>query len=76
MNFFVLQAFLAFLKVLLDNLDVSSQGEDAFRISKEIKNIISQLADKDKELQYAPKNKKTEGRAHSTYERHWKKCIN
>jgi hypothetical protein len=38
--------------------------------------MTEQLADKEKELQYAPKNKKTEGKAQSTYERHWNKCVN
>jgi hypothetical protein len=38
--------------------------------------MIEQLAYREKELQYAPKNKKTEGRADSPYERHWNKCVN
>jgi hypothetical protein len=50
---------LAFLKVLSEDLDVSSQGEDSSRISNDIENIMSQLAAKEKELQYALKNKKT-----------------
>jgi hypothetical protein len=39
-------------------------------ISKEIENIIQQLADREKELQYTPKNKKTEGQADSLDHRH------
>jgi hypothetical protein len=56
-EFLVLQ--LAFLKVLSEDLDVSSQGEDSSRISNDIEKIMSQLAAKEKELQYALKNKKT-----------------
>jgi transcriptional regulator len=34
----------------LDVLDVSSQGEDSSRISKELENLRSQIAMKEKEL--------------------------
>jgi hypothetical protein len=71
-----LQVSLAFLKVLLEDLDVSSQGEDSSRISKEIENLISQLATKEKVLQYAPKNKKTKGKAISADKRHRNKYVN
>jgi hypothetical protein len=46
----VLQVSLAFLKVLLEDLDVSSQGEDSSRISRKIENIIYKLAMKEKVL--------------------------
>jgi hypothetical protein len=45
-------------------------------ISKEIENMIEQLADKEKQLLYTPKNKKIKGRADSSYHRHWNKSIN
>jgi hypothetical protein len=63
------------LNTILEDLDVSS-WEDSVRISKETENIISQLADKEKELQYAPKYKKTERKVYSAYKRHWNKCVN
>jgi hypothetical protein len=47
-----LQASLAFLKFLSEDLDILSQGEKSSRISKEIENMISQLADKEKAIQY------------------------
>jgi hypothetical protein len=40
------------LNVILEDLDVASQGGGSLRISKEIENIIEQLADREKELQY------------------------
>jgi hypothetical protein len=51
-------------------------GEHSLRISKEIENMIEQLAEREKQLQYTPKNKKTEGRAYSSYQRHWDKSVN
>jgi hypothetical protein len=45
-------------------------------ISKEIENIIDQLAEKDKELQYTPKDKTTGGGDHSSYHIHWNKSVN
>jgi hypothetical protein len=52
------------LNVILEDLDIS--GEESVRISKDIKNMTEQLGDKEKELQYTPKYKKSEGRAYST----------
>jgi hypothetical protein len=46
------------------------------RISKEIENIMSQIAMKEKELHYSPKNNETKGRASSEGQRHWNKCVN
>jgi hypothetical protein len=43
---------------------------DSLRISKEIENIIEQLADREKELLYTSKNKKIKGKAYSTYHIH------
>jgi hypothetical protein len=37
--------------------------------------MIEELADREKLLQYTPKNKKTEGRGYSSH-RHWNKSIN
>jgi hypothetical protein len=45
-----LQVSLAFVKVLLEDLDVPSQGEDSSRISRKIENIIYKLAMKEKVL--------------------------
>ena len=38
--------------------------------------MIEQLADREKQLQYTPKNKKTEGGDYYSYNRHWNKSIN
>jgi hypothetical protein len=38
--------------------------------------MIEQLAEREKQLQYTPKNKKTEGRDYSSYHRHWNKSVN
>jgi hypothetical protein len=38
--------------------------------------MIEQLAEREKQLQYTPKNKKTEGGDYSSYHRHWDKNIN
>jgi hypothetical protein len=34
-------------------------GENSIRISKEIQNMIEQLAEREKQLHYTPMNKKT-----------------
>jgi hypothetical protein len=47
-----------FLKVFSEDQEVSFQGEDSSRISKDIENMIEQLADKETELQYTPKKRK------------------
>jgi hypothetical protein len=52
------------LNVILEDLDVSSRGRTLGS-----SNMTEQLADKEKELQYTPKNKKTNDRAYFTYER-------
>jgi hypothetical protein len=51
-------------------------GENSIRISKEIQNMIEQLAEREKQLQYTPKNKKTKGVDYSSYHRHWNKSVN
>jgi hypothetical protein len=38
--------------------------------------MIEQLAEREKQLQYTPKNKKTEDKAYSYYHRHRNKNIN
>jgi hypothetical protein len=38
--------------------------------------MIEQLAEKEKHLQYTPKNKKTKGGDYSSYHRYWNKSVN
>jgi hypothetical protein len=51
-------------------------GGELTRISKEIENMIEQLVEREKQLQYTPKDKKTKGRAYSSYHRQWNKRVN
>jgi hypothetical protein len=74
-NFVALRDSLELLNVLSEDLDVSSQSEDSTRSQKK-SNIIEQLAKKEKELQYTPKDKTTEGGDHSSYHIHWNKSVN
>jgi hypothetical protein len=39
-------------------------------------NMIDQLAEREKQLHYTPKNKKTEAGDYSSYHRHWNKSVN
>jgi hypothetical protein len=38
--------------------------------------MIELLAEREKQLQYTPKKKKTGGRDYSSYRKHWKKSVN
>jgi hypothetical protein len=38
--------------------------------------MIERLAEREKHLQYTPKNKKTKGGDYSSYHRHWNKSVN
>jgi hypothetical protein len=56
------------VNVILEDLDASSRRRTLLG-SQEIENMIEQLADREKQLQYAHKNKKTKGGAYSSYHR-------